>query len=93
MTLRERVAQLEAERDELRRQVAANDHPVRCLIVGWLAGRPNGSPVQFVAEHQDVPLGVAAYHFRVLAAKRRIRLARTRPVRGAREHFYALKSR
>lgn len=90
--LREENERLRAEVEELRslvRAVNEEPHPIRRQILEWLRNRPSGSPVQFVAEHDDWSLGRVAYHFRVLRDRRRIRSTRERRVRGAVQHFYA----
>lgn len=67
-------------------------HPIRKQMLIWLAGKTSGSPVEFCRylNDPDWSVGALAYHFRVLYRDKKIRLARTRPVRGASEHFYAL---
>lgn len=41
-----------------------------------------------VADHLEKPLGVVAYHFRMLAAYGLIEVERVEPRRGALQHFY-----
>lgn len=69
-------------------------HPTSVCILELLAcvaGRsdPARSPVDLAAV-TGLPLGVVAYHVRMLAGRGLITLARTEPVRGALAHYYTL---
>lgn len=50
-----------------------------------------GSPKE-ISSRIGEPLGSTAHHFRRLANEGLIELVRTRPARGATEHFYALSA-
>lgn len=89
-TTAEQLVALQKQVDLLNEIVKTADHPVRTRIAFWLAARSKGSPGQFHRENQDVTLGVASYHFRVMNQRREITKAGNRPVRGATEHFYRL---
>jgi DNA-binding transcriptional ArsR family regulator len=68
-------------------QVAkALSHPLRQLILEVLSDRV-ASPVE-LAKDIGQPLNLVSYHVRVLADRKLIKLVRTRPRRGATEHFY-----
>jgi DNA-binding transcriptional ArsR family regulator len=68
------------------RVVKALSHPLRYRILGRLnAGE--ASPVE-MAREMDVPVGRVSHHVRTLARIGAIELVRTRPRRGAVEHFY-----
>lgn len=69
-----------------RRLLKAISHPVRWRIMQLLLERV-ASPVQLSREI-DQPLGTVSYHVRVLVESGCVELARTRPRRGATEHFY-----
>src|ERR1700760_3425072 len=60
--------------------------PLRARILERLADRV-ASPGELASE-LGVPLGVAAYHIRMLRQYECIELVRTEPVRGALQHFY-----
>jgi len=86
-----RIEALETEVEHLRLMLSKADHPVRLKVRLWLVERPSGSPVEFHADHPDISLGVAAYHFRVLFDNREVVLSKTRKRRGATEHYYRLR--
>jgi DNA-binding MarR family transcriptional regulator len=65
-------------------------HPVRVQIVALLADQTM-SPKD-LADQTGVTLGTVAYHVRTMEKFGAIRLAKTRPVRGAIEHFYTLRT-
>lgn len=64
----------------------AMGHPLRYRVLLALADRV-ASPRQLAAE-LDQPLGRVSHHVRVLARLEAIELVKTRPRRGAIEHFY-----
>lgn len=92
-TKNKRIAELERENERLRILLAHNEArlPIRTRIALWLVDRKSGSPIEFQREHQDLSLGIVSYHFRVLHERGEITMTKTRPRRGATEHFYALK--
>lgn len=66
-------------------------NPVRAHILNHMGEHPRrASSPKVVAKALDLSLGVVAYHFRILARDRMVRLVRTRPVRGATAHDYRL---
>jgi DNA-binding transcriptional ArsR family regulator len=67
--------------------VAALRHPIRRRILREMSGGPPDSPRQLARKLRE-PLSNVSYHFRVLAECEVLELVRTRPVRGATEHFY-----
>lgn len=70
--------------------VKAVAHPIRREILRRLEANPNGgmSPKMF-ADALDQPLGDVAYHIRTLTEAGVLKLVKTRPRRGALEHFYS----
>lgn len=73
---------------------AAVGHPIRLQVLELLElADGSRSPKQLADLLGDQSLGVVSYHVRVLADDRLIRQTRTRPRRGAVEHFYALTPR
>jgi DNA-binding transcriptional ArsR family regulator len=71
------------------RLVKALAHPLRVSILSALASR-TASPSQ-LAEELDVPLPNLSYHIRMLVQLDLLKLVRTRPRRGAIEHYYQAK--
>lgn len=67
-------------------------HPLRAEVLVELRDKGITSPAKFATAH-ELSLGVVSYHFRVLADRKLIRQTRTRPVRGAVEHFYGITKR
>lgn len=67
--------------------LTALNHPLRRRILRALDGRPETSPAE-LAETLAMPLGTVAYHVKILARCGTLELVRTRPVRGAVQHFY-----
>jgi DNA-binding transcriptional ArsR family regulator len=67
-------------------------HPLRAEVLVELRDKGVTSPARFAAA-RELSLPVVSYHFRVLLQKRLIRQTRTRPVRGATEHFYGITKR
>lgn len=72
----------------------ASAHPTQIAILELLhvvhdRSDPARSPTDLAAV-LDAPLGVVAYHVRMLAGRGLIRETRTVPVRGALQHYYAL---
>ncbi len=67
--------------------IAALNHPVRRRILRALDGKEAVSPVE-LADRIAVPLTTVSYHVRILAGYRALKLVRTKPARGAVEHFY-----
>ncbi len=67
--------------------IAAINHPVRRRILRAFDGKEAISPVE-LAERLDVALTTVSYHVRILAGYRALKLVRTKPARGAVEHFY-----
>jgi DNA-binding transcriptional ArsR family regulator len=67
--------------------LAALNHPVRRRILRAFDGEETISPIE-LANRIDVPLTTVSYHVRILAGQRALKLVRTRPARGAVEHFY-----
>lgn len=74
------------ETTDWQKPAATTTHPIRTAIVTALE-RGVASPSQ-VAEAIGEALGTVSYHFRVLKEAGEIELVRTKPVRGAVEHFY-----
>lgn len=67
--------------------LSALGHPLRRKILRLLEDDSNLSPKQLAGElGQDV--GVVSYHVRLLAEAGVLKLVKTRPRRGAVEHFY-----
>jgi DNA-binding transcriptional ArsR family regulator len=75
--------------DELARCLAAVGHPTRLRIVLCLRDGED-SPIRVAERLDDQNLGRVAHHFRRLARTGLIEQTRTRPRRGAVEHFYVL---
>jgi DNA-binding transcriptional ArsR family regulator len=69
----------------------ALSHPLRARVLAALDGR-EASPSQ-IAEEIGVELTLISFHVRHLADAGLITATRTRPVRGAVEHFYRLSVR
>ena len=67
----------------------AMSHPVRVRILRALAVDGHLSP-SGVADVVSATLATCAYHMRELAELGLVRLSKTRPARGAVEHFYVL---
>ena len=84
-------AELIALRAELGALRLAGHHPLRReLLARFLADHDaEWSPTE-LSEAVRHPLGVVAYHVRQLVRSEVITLTRTRPRRGAIEHFYRL---
>jgi DNA-binding transcriptional ArsR family regulator len=70
--------------DEL---MMALDHPLRRSILRLMADGETTSPVD-LAEALDHPVPNLAYHVRVLAKCKAVKLVGTARVRGATQHFY-----
>lgn len=68
------------------RVMKALGHPIRQKILQTLKDRV-ASPSE-VAKEIGEPLGNVSYHFKILLQCEAVELVRTRPVRGALEHFY-----
>ena len=73
------------------RLVKALAHPLRVSILSALEQRI-ASPSQ-LAEELDVPLPNLSYHIRMLVQLDLLKLVKTRPRRGAIEHYYQAKGR
>jgi DNA-binding transcriptional ArsR family regulator len=73
------------------RLVKALAHPLRVSILSALAHR-TASPSQ-LAEELDVPLPNLSYHIRMLVQLDLLKLVKTRPRRGAIEHYYQAKGK
>ena len=73
------------------RLVKALAHPLRVSILSALEHRI-ASPSQ-LAEELDVPLPNLSYHIRMLVQLDMLKLVKTRPRRGAIEHYYQAKGR
>jgi DNA-binding transcriptional ArsR family regulator len=73
------------------RLVKALAHPLRVSILSALEHRI-ASPSQ-LAEELDVPLPNLSYHIRMLVQLDLLKLVKTRPRRGAIEHYYQAKGR
>lgn len=71
------------------RLVKALAHPLRVSIMQSLANR-TASPSE-LAEELGVPLPNLSYHIRMLVQLDLLKLVRTRPRRGAIEHYYQAK--
>jgi DNA-binding transcriptional ArsR family regulator len=71
------------------RLVKALAHPLRVSILSALEHR-TASPSQ-LAEELDVPLPNLSYHIRMLVQLDLLKLVKTRPRRGAIEHYYQAK--
>jgi DNA-binding transcriptional ArsR family regulator len=67
--------------------LAALNHPLRRRILRALDGEEAASPAE-LAKRLAVPLTTVSYHVRILAHYGALKLVRTKPVRGAVEHFY-----
>lgn len=65
-------------------------HPTRIQIVALLADQTM-SPKE-LSNRTGATLGTVAYHVRTMEKSGAIRLAKTRTVRGAIEHFYTLRN-
>jgi hypothetical protein len=65
------------------------DHPTRRAIlrIALKDGAKPQSPKGLAEELQE-ELGAVAYHVRVLAKDHALKLVRTKPTRGTRQHFY-----
>jgi DNA-binding transcriptional ArsR family regulator len=68
------------------RLAKALSHPLRQRLLERLGDRV-ASPVE-LAKEVEQPLNLVAYHVRVLERRGILELVRTRPRRGATEHFY-----
>src|SRR3954468_21739172 len=66
-------------------------HPLRARILERLGERV-ASPGELAVE-LDAPLGVVAYHVRMLSEYGCVELVRTEPRRGALQHFYRATAR
>lgn len=66
-------------------------HPLRVSILAILEERV-ASPRE-ISEELDAPLGLVSYHVRTLARLGLAKLERTRPRRGALEHYYSAQER
>lgn len=73
------------------RLVKALAHPLRVSILSALENR-TASPSE-LAEELDVPLPNLSYHIRMLVQLDLLKLVKTRPRRGAIEHYYQAKGR
>jgi len=73
------------------RLVKALAHPLRVSILSALENRV-ASPSE-LAEELEVPLPNLSYHIRMLVQLDLLKLVRTRPRRGAIEHYYQAKGR
>jgi DNA-binding transcriptional ArsR family regulator len=64
-------------------------HPLRRAVLRRLEANPNGglSPSE-MAKELNAPLALLSYHVRVLAESGVLKLVKTRPRRGAVEHYY-----
>jgi hypothetical protein len=71
--------------------VKALAHPLRVRILEALQGRV-ASPTE-LSKEMDVSLGVIAYHANTLAESGCLQLVKTRPRRGALEHFFTATPR
>lgn len=65
----------------------ALSHPLRREILQLLADDRPRCPSELAAS-LDQPLPAVSYHVRVLASRGAVRLARTEPSRGSKQHFY-----
>lgn len=65
----------------------ALSHPLRREILRLLADDRPRSPSELAAI-LDQPLPTVSYHVRVLATRGAVRLVRTGPSRGSKQHFY-----
>ncbi len=66
-------------------------HPLRVSILAILEERV-ASPRE-ISDELDAPLGLVSYHVRTLARLGLAKLERTRPRRGALEHYYSAQER
>ena len=66
-------------------------HPLRVAILAILEERV-ASPRE-ISDELDAPLGLVSYHVRTLARLGLAKLERTRPRRGALEHYYSAQER
>jgi DNA-binding transcriptional ArsR family regulator len=69
------------------RLVKAVGHPLRVEVLESIVDAGETSPVQ-VAKRLDRQVGLVSYHVKVLTQCEVIELVRTRPRRGALEHFF-----
>jgi DNA-binding transcriptional ArsR family regulator len=65
----------------------ALSHPLRRQILQLLADDRPRSPSELAAS-LDRPLPTVSYHVRILASRGAVRLVRTEPARGSKQHFY-----
>lgn len=72
-------------------------HPLRCQILAYLTEHPVSSPAEMfragVGKRDGAELSHISYHTRVLHELALIEEVKSRPVRGAVEHFYRAISR
>lgn len=76
-----------ADPEAVARLVKALGHPLRVAVLQQMDPEAARSPSQ-LAEALDVPLPNLSYHMRMLVQVGALRLATTKPRRGAIEHFY-----
>jgi DNA-binding transcriptional ArsR family regulator len=62
-------------------------HPLRMRLLTFISERGEASPVE-MSRALDHPLATVSHHMRVLRDLGYVELARTRPRRGALEHYY-----
>lgn len=78
-----------ASADVLAKVGRAFAHPVRAALIDAMRDGSVLSPARF-SETSGVPVNDVGYHARALQKLGVLRLVDVRPVRGAKEHFYAL---
>lgn len=81
------------DQEKLAKELAGLGHPTRLVIVGLLGDATTLSPRQATDLIDGPKLGAVAHHFRALSTAGLVEQVRTRPVRGAVEHFYSLTER
>lgn len=72
---------------------AAVGHHIRLEVLVTLAEQDGELSPKDLSALLDLPLGNVAYHVRALAKDKLVRERRSRPVRGATEHFYVITAR
>lgn len=76
------------ELDKAQRYREGIRHPVRRQIIRMVVKEQEALSPSKTAARLDVHLSVVSYHYRELVKAGVLRLAFTRPRRGAAEHFY-----
>lgn len=72
------------------RLARAEAHPIRLAVIEKMSAAPKDWSPNLLSRELDIPLSDLAYHVKRLRDAGLLVLVRTRPRRGAVEHFYAL---